>query len=408
MRSRILALVTFAGVLAIGGCGWTQYRGDSRHTGSNIFEHDISVANVGTLTPAWTNTNQDLARQEVVVRGGRAFVAAPLNFYAMKTKTGVVDWHVGRTKGTFGPATTDGGNGNGRVYPVERWTIVTGPLTGEQGGVVPVLDATSGTSLDSIPLGSSPPVFSGAWRYATINADIFPTTSLPIYHHRVDATAGSTSFSVDFPQSYINDLATDGDHVFAAANNFNSLAAIPRRGCGTTTCAPLWRSATLGEYFQSVSISGPTVFAQASAIVYAFPAAGCGQSQCSPLWRTPEPALGDPIAIAISGDRLYLTRGSKLEVYAAAGCGSAVCAPLWTSTITGMPTAPSVANGVVYAGSSDGTLFAWDAAGCGAATCPALVAGAQGGALGPVTIDDGSLYFTVGGALRKLVLPDPS
>ena len=214
--------------------------------------------------------------------------------------------------------------------------------------------------------------------------------------------------SVDFPQSYINDLATDGDHVFAAANNFNSLAAIPSRGCGTATCAPLWRSATLGEYFQSVSISGPTVFAQASAIVYAFPAAGCGQSQCSPLWRTPEPALGDPIAIAISGDRLYLTRGSKLEVYAATGCGSAVCAPLWTSPITGMPTAPSVANGVVYAGSSDGTLFAWNAAGCGAATCPALVTGAQGGALGPVTIDDGSLYFTVGGALRKLVLPDPS
>ena len=407
MRARI-AILAVLGIVTLSGCGWTQFRGDSRHTGSNPFERTISAANVALLTPAWTNSNQNLLAQQVVVRAGRAFVSASLNFYAIDTATGSVAWSIPRTKGVFGPGTTDGGGGAaGRIFAAERWTISTGRFSGESSGLLHILDATDGSQLDAVPLGGGAPVFSSTWRYQAINADIFPTNTIPSYIHRVDATSGSEAFTVDFVQSSVADVASDGDHVFAVVGNFTSLRSIPPRGCGAATCSSLWQSAP-GDIFNAVTISGPTVFARTETRVEAFPVDGCGASQCAPLWTTPDPPLGYPIDIAVSGDRLYLTRGAKLEVYAAAGCGIAICPPLWTATTTGTPTAPSVANGVVYAGSSDGTLFAWNAAGCGAATCAPLLAQSQGGAVGPVSIDQGSLYFTVGGALRRLVIPGPA
>ncbi len=406
MRTRFRVLAAL-GIVTLSACGWTQFRGDSRHTGSHPFERTISPANVASLTPAWTNSNQNLLAQQVVVRGSRAFVPASLNFYAIDTATGAIAWSIPRTNGVFGPGTTDGGVAAGQVFAPERWTISTGRLTGESSGLLHILDASNGGELGTVPRGGGPPVFGSTWRYQAINADIFPTNTIPSYYHRVDASSGSESFTVEFVQSFVADVASDGDHVFAAVGNFTSLRSIPPRGCGAATCSSLWQSAP-GDIFNALTISGPTVFARTETRVEAFPVDGCGGNQCAPLWTTPDPTLGYPIDIAVSGDRLYLTRGPKLEVYAAAGCGTALCQPLWTGTITGTPTAPSVANGVVYAGSSDGTLLAWNAAGCGAPTCAPLLAQAQGGTVGPVSIDQGSLYFTVGGALRRLTIPGPA
>jgi outer membrane protein assembly factor BamB len=75
---------------------------------------------------------------------------------------------------------------------------------------------------------------------------------------------------------------------------------------------------------------------------------------------------------------------------------------LW-SVATGGPvkSSPAVANGVVYAGSDDGKLYAVDAHGCGAATCAPLWTSAAGApvrsspavAVGSVYVgrDDGTL-----------------
>ena len=41
-RFRVLAVLD---IVTLSGCGWTQFRGDSRHTGSNPFERTISPAN---------------------------------------------------------------------------------------------------------------------------------------------------------------------------------------------------------------------------------------------------------------------------------------------------------------------------------------------------------------------------
>ncbi|MBK5287059.1 MAG: hypothetical protein JJE46_01200 [Acidimicrobiia bacterium] len=51
------------------------------------------------------------------------------------------------------------------------------------------------------------------------------------------------------------------------------------------------------------------------------------------------------------------------------------------------------------------TLSTFDAAGCGAATCGPAWSQAQGGAVGIVSPVPHGLLFTVGGSLRKLVVP---
>ena len=92
-------------------------------------------------------------------------------------------------------------------------------------------------------------------------------------------------------------------------------------------------------------------------------------------WRSE--AAGDYIASspAVAAGVVYAGSGDgRLYAWDAAGCGAAAaCAPLWRSEATGGHiSSPAVAAGVVYAGSADRRLYAWDAAGCGAAACAPL------------------------------------
>ena len=64
----------------------------------------------------------------------------------------------------------------------------------------------------------------------------------------------------------------------------------------------------------------------------------------------------------------------KLYAFNAAGCGTSSCPPLWTSTATGsiIESSPAVAGGVVFIGSDDGSLYAFDETGCGSPPCSPL------------------------------------
>ncbi|HEY6768276.1 MAG TPA: PQQ-binding-like beta-propeller repeat protein [Candidatus Sulfotelmatobacter sp.] len=66
----------------------------------------------------------------------------------------------------------------------------------------------------------------------------------------------------------------------------------------------------------------------------------------------------------------------RLYAFNANGCNQSSCQPLW-SGITGndITSSPAVANGVVYIGSADHKLYAFNAKGCGKSTCPALWTG---------------------------------
>ena len=78
------------------------------------------------------------------------------------------------------------------------------------------------------------------------------------------------------------------------------------------------------------------------------------------------PTVSDGVVYVGSDD-------GKLYAFDAAGCGSPTCHALWTGRL-GSPafqSSPAVANGVVYIGSAHG-LSAFAAAGCGAPLCSPL------------------------------------
>jgi outer membrane protein assembly factor BamB len=107
--------------------------------------------------------------------------------------------------------------------------------------------------------------------------------------------------------------------------------------------------------------------------VYAFDAHGCGATSCGPVWQAD---TGDVVysSPAVANGVLYVgSQDQKLYAFSAAGttgCAAPApgsvktCTPLWTATVGGsVYSSPAVANGVVYVGSDDGHLYAFDAAG---------------------------------------------
>src|SRR5258708_578201 len=73
----------------------------------------------------------------------------------------------------------------------------------------------------------------------------------------------------------------------------------------------------------------------------------------------------------------------KLYAFNADGCAPQTsCQPLWTgATGNDITSSPAVSNGVVYIGSADHKLYAFPAKGCGTSTCAPLWTGAAGGSI---------------------------
>jgi hypothetical protein len=157
-------------------------------------------------------------------------------------------------------------------------------------------------------------------------------------------------------------------------------------GCSGTpkVCAPLWTAAITGGEFNSAppAVANGIVYVSNSLTgLYAFDATGttnCSTNStgktCAPLWNAPSATYGGSLAVA-NGVVYVITGNGKLAAFdatAATNCPgtstvkTCIRAPLWTSAslASGPLTAsPTVANGVVYASSSNGGIYAYDAAG---------------------------------------------
>jgi outer membrane protein assembly factor BamB len=154
---------------------------------------------------------------------------------------------------------------------------------------------------------------------------------------------------------------------FDAAGNTNC-SGTPK------TCSPLWTS---GAYVVTTppAIANGVVYESSEGVLVAFDAAGntnCSgiPKACSPLWfgnyagNTP---FGDAPAVA-NGVVYVGTENDNLYAFDAAGnigCSAPpnkTCNPLWTAT-TGASLAdsssPAIANGMVYEGSTDHNLYAY-------------------------------------------------
>ena len=146
-------------------------------------------------------------------------------------------------------------------------------------------------------------------------------------------------------------------------------------GSGGATCTPRWSARTGGGNEASPTVADGTVYVVATpGGITAFPLA-CGMP-CTPLWTVPdqEGHMARPLAVS---DGVVWDSGSHALSAFPAACGSsgATCQALVANVApdgADLASGPAVADGVVYVGASDGSLFAVPA-GC-----------ARGDACGPL------------------------
>jgi outer membrane protein assembly factor BamB len=163
----------------------------------------------------------------------------------------------------------------------------------------------------------------------------------------------------------------DGLFAFDAAGTTNCSGGTPR------TCQPLWTATGGGGAIVSPSLWNHKLYVPASDhTIHVYDASGVANCDgtpktCQPLWTT-APA-GDSLSGAVSVSNGMVFVGSMDDhVYAFDARGQTRCAgtpktcePLWLARPDSavMASSPAVANGVVYIGAEDGALHAYDAAG---------------------------------------------
>lgn len=184
--------------------------------------------------------------------------------------------------------------------------------------------------------------------------------------------------SMGYPE---NSSPTVANGVVYIGGSFDQkLYAYAARGCGNSSNCPFLWSGKVGDFisFSSPRVVDDTVYiASYDGKIYAFNANGCGRDIsgrtllfCVPLWASEptgkridgSPAVADGILFIGSEDQ-------KVYAYDLNTCKSnlskAACL-LWVSAPTGdgIASSPTVANGVLYIGSSDNILYAYDTKTC--------------------------------------------
>jgi outer membrane protein assembly factor BamB len=167
-------------------------------------------------------------------------------------------------------------------------------------------------------------------------------------------------------------VASD-DTLFAfSASGTNGCSGAP------TVCDPLWSATPGGAAMSSPAVANNTVFVASDAgKLYAFDAAGstgCSGTPktCSPLWTATlnvnsefvtDPSVAEGMVFAGTSSGTL----AAFDVTGTTNCSGSpkTCDPLWTATTqSAMGTSPTVADGVVYVGTGargGGTFYAFDA-----------------------------------------------
>jgi hypothetical protein len=171
-----------------------------------------------------------------------------------------------------------------------------------------------------------------------------------------------------------------------------NLSAFASKGCGTSSCEPLWRGQADNSFDNTPAVAGGLVLIGAGRFLYAFPAAGCGSAVCQPQWKGQLLDGAGGSSVAVSGNTAYIGDFSgHLYAFALQGCGAALCKPLWVGQGASNENlgAPAVGNGFVYVSSFQslpdlvtGRLLVFPAAGCGTAVCSPTWAADLGGPAG--------------------------
>jgi outer membrane protein assembly factor BamB len=358
----ILALVVPRGTFA---ANWPQFHFAADRTGFNPAETILSPANVADLSLSWTRTFAAPVTAPVVA-DGRVYVGSnDGNVYALDAATGAMLW-VGTTGGSiiFSPA-VDGG----RVFVASADSNLYAFPASCSTPCAPLWTAVGGGG--SPPAVASDVVYTGAGGLSAFDAvsGVRLWTAPLSNAGKTPAVANGVVYTTDF-----------------------ALYAFPA-SC-SDPCSPLWLGFnTDGE----PAVAQDTVYVDAGYVnfFYAFPAS-CA-TPCAPLW-TAVTDRGERSAPALAYSLVFKTTGVVSAFPAAC---AALCSPVWTATMGGVAggSSPSIANGVVYVGSGDGSLYAYNAM-TGAKLATIAVGGL--GVLSPA-VADGAVYVSSPGFVSSSV-----
>ena len=429
----MLALLVGAVVL-MAGCDWTAFRFGADRTGFNPVETSIGIANDSTLTEEFTmQTGREVLSSPAVANGVVYFTSTDKQLYAVDA-TGA-NGCSGSPK-VCTPLWTATLGGESRSSPAVANGIV---YATSDDGTLAAFDATGVTSC-----GGMPKVCAPLWT-AHIGDSGFPSPAIVSGVLYVEApgptgidalllafdAAGTTGcggvpktctplWTADLgSQDTLTSPAIAGGRVYAATTALlQAFDAAGNTGCTGVPkiCTPLWTAQLLGGTLSSPAVAGGRVFIStlSSARLEAYDAAGVTNCThlthvCSPLWVGSLGGLNghtDSSPAVVHGI-VYVGAWNGL-VYAFDAAGSVgcnggtpnICPPLWTALTTEggqIESSPSVANGVLYIGSNDNNLYAFDAAGNSSCTgtpkvCSPLWTTNAGGVFSSPTIVSGRVY----------------
>jgi outer membrane protein assembly factor BamB len=130
---------------------------------------------------------------------------------------------------------------------------------------------------------------------------------------------------------------------------------------------------------------------------------GSGGATCRPVWVSAnDHASGMPLVVADGAVYSAATRGGQIRAYPTSceGIGTS-CGPIWRALLGGMDLyAPTVEGDVIFAGSKQGTVYAFSA-GCKATCQPVWTSGPLGAQVSSPAVDESTIFVIANdGTLR--------
>jgi outer membrane protein assembly factor BamB len=351
-------------------CDWLQSGFDASNDGNNPTETAVHAASYAGLTKAWEYDVTGPSAPVLATADGRVIGISSGPMVALDAAAGTLDWSlVPDPNGP--PLTTDNPCGGGGVLANAGPVVALGAIYGVGVACVTGLGPASyGLFSATVDPSSGSPTWTESsidnWpdtqdvSRTAANGVLYTTASSsrpgnpmpPYFVYQVDLTSGSNSYFTATGRSI-------GRPAINATQAFLTTPGVLNAVSVTTPGAPLWTAALTSTDTPTPSIDGAHVYVTDGATVKAFDLA-TGALE----WTAPLPATGSDDAPAIGGGRVFVRTANKIvAIDATTGAVD------WTGTLGTLGTtaaglgSPSVAGDIVYVGSQDGNLLAFDATG---------------------------------------------
>jgi outer membrane protein assembly factor BamB len=334
------------------------------------------------------------AAPTLAVASGRVVASDGSSLAALDARSGVTDWTATPPDDSIvvDPSDPCGGRASaeGASAPVIAGDQVFGLLFGCGRYYFPGasrVDLATGALTDTYfppPLGSefggtilSQTVAPGGTTYITgvVVVQLGPTS----YANEAFLSSGNTTIYSALFRSVIGRPAISHARAFLVSEGGLNAVSLPSAGSGSL----LWTAGLSSNLGQTPSVDDSRVYVTDGATLRAF-----DQTTGAPVWTAALPATGSTDAPAVASGKVFVRTANELVAIDAATGALAWTATLGTlgTSATGLGS-PTIANGVVYVGSQDGRLLAFDAAGasgcCGSpVVCTPLLSADIGGAPG--------------------------